>query len=78
VIQLGWELWAALYKRVRGALLLGVLQWPRAGGDALLGGAPWRSDPAVPRRSTRLAQRMAGVQRRPFETNDRFVGVKAL
>ena len=30
----------------------------------------------MPRSSTRPAQRMAGVQRQGFETNDRFVGVK--
>ena len=29
----------------------------------------------MPRSSTRLAQRMAGVQGRRFLTNDRFVGV---
>ena len=32
----------------------------------------------MPRISTRLAQRMAAVQRRLFETNDRFLGVKSM
>ena len=48
VIQLGWELWAALYRRVLGGALLGGFRW---------------SDPAPPASKSQAKRMLAGVCR---------------
>jgi len=48
VIQLGWELWAALYKRVLGGALLGGFRW---------------SDPALPASRSQAKRILAGICR---------------